>query len=63
MTIDQVEGRETFYRGKTYVAVPKDDCAGCAFEQAKGWAPGCIESANCDEGSNDGVSIVWVLKE
>lgn len=56
-------GKETIYDGKTYVAVPKNGCEGCAFEQAKGFAPGCIESANCGETDNDGQAIIWVLKE
>ncbi len=48
--------------GRTYVAVEREDCKGCAAYQL-GDAPLCYHTGPCSGTSrHDGRSVIWVLK-
>ena len=49
--------------GRTYVAVEREDCTGCAANQPGRDAPLCYRTGPCSAPSRpDGRSVIWVLK-
>lgn len=49
--------------GRTYVAVEREDCKGCAADQPGRDAPICYQMGQCSTSHRpDGRSVIWVLK-